>query len=173
MALRHLTDEEIQDYLDTDSSSQNMSVQKHLETCELCQEALEKYKKLCMELRKEPGLGLPKRFAEAVISKLPEAPRIKTHKNYSEILLLVIGILACLSTTLYFLDWKPIVKTITHIPLPQFEFLIAFVESIGSLLVNLKININLLLLSGLTLLIINILDYTVSHYRFKSISSFR
>ncbi|KPL00578.1 MAG: hypothetical protein AMJ90_08085 [candidate division Zixibacteria bacterium SM23_73_2] len=173
MALRHLTDEQIQDFLDGNLSLTNKSAQKHLETCELCQEALEEYKKLHLELKKEPGFKLPKRFAADVISKLPQAPKLKSHKNYAEILLVILGILAGLSAILYFINWDPIVKTITYIPLLQFEFLFDLWISAGTILTNLKINIDLLLLSGLTLLVISILDYMVSHYRYRSISPFR
>lgn len=57
MELRHLTDEEIQDYLDGNVPSGNRYVQEHLRKCERCRKALLEYQSLYLGLKKDGVLN--------------------------------------------------------------------------------------------------------------------
>jgi len=173
MELRHLTDEEIQNYLDGNLSPENKFAQRHLKRCKLCQKTLKEYKSLYLELKDEKGFRLSRGFASSVISKLPKEPVARSQSKYAEILLVIVGIVAAGFTTLHFVDVKPLVRMITQILLPQFEFISASFGSIANLLEGLNINSSLLVFSGLTLLIIRVLDYIILHLRRTPISNLR
>jgi hypothetical protein len=169
--LRHLTDEEIQDYLDGNIPEENKYVQEHLRTCERCRKALLEYQSLYLGLKKDHGFELPGSFPKTVISKLPKEPMIKPRLKYAEILLAILGVVGAVFVGNYFIGFKPLIQTISGIHLPQFEFISTFLRSLGDLLTELNMNSSLVIFSGLTLLIIGSLDHIILHRRQKPISS--
>ncbi len=159
MELRHLTDEEIQNYLDNIPRSGNRFVEEHLRSCQLCRKALEGYKRLYVGLKTDKGFELPPDFTEKVFSKLSPVPASKSRLNYPEIFLVILGLITGICIPLYFMGWKYISQKITAIIQPQINFMISSWNLVERGLQNLNINMNLLLLSGLTLLIIYLIDY--------------
>lgn len=172
MAIRHLTDEEIQDYIDGNLSTENRFAQSHLKTCEICQKALAEYKSLYLGLKDDKGFKLPSTFAKSVVSEFLKVPATKSRSNYAEIFLVTMGLVVAGFAAFYFIDLKPLGETIARILLPQFHFVSESFLSMRSLLTQLNINISLLVFSGLTLLIIGALDHILFHPRRKPISSF-
>ncbi len=172
MAIRHLTDEEIQDYIDGNLSTESRSVHTHLRRCQLCQKALAEYQSLYLGLKDDKGFKFSSNFAKSVISKLPQEPATKSHFKYAEIFLVTMGLVVAGFAAFYFVDLKPLGETIARILLPQFHFISESFLSMRSLLTQLNINISLLVFSGLTLLIIGALDHILFHPRRKPISSF-
>jgi hypothetical protein len=165
MELRHLTEEEIQDYLDNIPGSGNSFVEEHLRSCQLCQKALEGYKRLYAGLKTDKGFELSPDFTEKVFSKLSSVPASKSRLNYIEIFLVILGLIAGICIPLYFMGWKYISQKITAILQPQINLIITSWGLAERGLQNLNIDINLLLLSGLTLLIIYLLDYIIFRKR--------
>jgi len=130
MPVTHLTDEEIQDYLDGNLSHQSrIFLEAHLKTCEFCQVALKQYQSLYVELKQDQVFDLPKTFAKSVVAKLPMIEKAKSGFNYSDILLGILAILITAFTSIYYLDLGSLGKRLTHIPLPQFEFATTLVEA--------------------------------------------
>ena len=71
MAVKHLTDAEIQDYLDGNLKQEHVFiVTQHLEACELCQKELHQYKILYSELKSDIDINLSPNFANTVSAKL-------------------------------------------------------------------------------------------------------
>jgi hypothetical protein len=159
MELRHLTEEEIQGYLDNIPNSVNKFVEEHLRSCQLCQKALEGYRRLYAGLKTDKGFELCPDFTEKFFSKLSAVPASKSRLNYTEILLVILGLVAGICIPLYFMGWKHISQKITAILQPQINLMITSWNLVEKVLQNLHINMNLLLLSGLTLLIVYLLDY--------------
>lgn len=173
MAIRHLTDDEIQDHLDGNLTPKKRFVQDHLKTCEFCRKALAEYKSLYLELKDDKGFKLSRGFAQSVISRIPKAPAAKSRFSYVEALLVILGIIAVGLTALHLVDLRPLVQRITAVGLPQIDLVSALAGSTKRLLIDLHINSNLLLFSGLTLLIIRGFDHLVSAARQKPITSFK
>ncbi len=159
MELRHLTEEEIQDYLDDIPGSGYRFVEEHLRTCQLCQKALEGYKRLYAGLKTDKGFELCPDFTEKVFSKLSPVPASKSGLNYTEVFLVILGLAAGIFIPLYFMGWKHISQKITAIIQPQINLIITSWGLAEKGLKNLNIDMNLLLLTGLTLLIVYLLDY--------------
>jgi hypothetical protein len=170
MSLRHLTDEEIQEYLDGNFSCENvLLIERHLEICPHCQESLKQYQSLYVGLVNDEGLDLPKSFAKSVIARLPAEAKPKSHFNYANVFLTILGIIIAVGITFYYLDLKPLGRAILNIILPQYEFGSAFVTSVKSFLVGLNGNLSLLAFAGLTLLIIAALDRALVQPRYRRI----
>jgi len=161
MSSKHLTDEEIQDYLDRNPPSYNRLLEEHLQTCQLCQNTLEEYKRLYEELKVEEGFELSPNFSEAVLSKLQKGTVSTSGLCFTEILMLgVMAILAFLTVT-YFVNWASFGQVISRIFISEAKQVLAIWEYSGRFLRELNLNPDLLFLSGVILFIITLLDHLI------------
>jgi hypothetical protein len=171
MLLKHLTDEEIQDYLDGNLSRQKaLLVERHLESCPLCQEALKQYQGLYVGLKDDLGFDFSKGFAKSVIKRLPAKGETESHFNYLNIFLTILGIIISVGVTLYYVDLRPLGRAFSHILFPPQEFGSGLVAFIKNLLVGLNGNVGLLIFAILTLVIIGALDHFVFQPKYRRIS---
>lgn len=171
MELRHLTDEEIQDFLDGNIPEEKKYIQEHLRTCERCRNALQEYKSLYFGLKNDQGFELAARFPQAVLSKLPKEQTAVSRPKYYEFLLIIIGIAVAGYVSLQFIDLRPLIQAISGIQILDLRFISVFLGSFTNLLKALNINNSLIIFSALTLLIIKALDYIILHPKEKPISS--
>jgi hypothetical protein len=170
MELKHLSDEEIQDYLDSSPSSVTKTIEEHLETCQHCKGVLEEYKRVYAELKKDIGFELSPDFSSLVISKLSTKASPKPLTSYAGMFWVILGLIFGVGSMLYLLGWKYISQGITNIVQPQLNFVSTLWGTMGRLLTNLNIDFGLLFISGLILLIISMLDYILVHKKHKPIS---
>ena len=159
MPVTHLTDEEIQEYLDGNLSHQKrIFLEAHLKTCELCQATLKQYQSLYVGLKQDQAFDLPKTFAKSVVAKLPMAEKTKSGFNYSDILLGILATLITAFVSIYYLDLGSLGKRLTHIPLPQYELVARLFDAAKSLVAALEGNLSLLVVAILVLLVTGALD---------------
>ena len=171
MELRHLTDEEIQDYLDRNIPEGDKYVQEHLRACERCRKALLEYQSLYLGLKKEQGFELPSNFPKKVISRLPEEQTVKSRPKYFEFALIILGIAVAGLVSFHLINLQPLIQTFSGMSMPKFAFISSFYDSFVSLLKVLNINNSLIIFSALTVIIIKILDYIILHPKQRPISS--
>jgi len=170
MSLRHLTDEEIQEYLDGNLSPQDVSLfETHLKSCPHCHESLRQYQSLYAGLASDEGFKLSESFAKSVISKLSVEVKPKSRFNYANVFLTILGIVIALGITFYYVDLKSLGQAISRVLIPQYEFGSTFVASVKSFLMGLNGNLSLLAFAGLTLLIIAALDRVLVQPRYRRI----
>lgn len=156
--MKHLTDEEIQNYLDGNLSRDiALLTERHLETCPLCREAVKQYQGVYAGLDKEEGFELSKGFAKSVVKMLPPQGETKSPFDLLNIFLTILGIVVGAGVTVYYVDLRPLGRAFSHVlPGPELgSGVVAFVEN---LLIGLNGNLGLLILGVLTLLIIGGLD---------------
>jgi predicted anti-sigma-YlaC factor YlaD len=171
MALRHLTDEEIQDFLDGNLSPQNaLSIQTHLGSCPACQQTLKQYQGLYAGLKSDQGFVLSPDFAKSVISKLPAEAKAKSILDYAKTFLSVLGALFVVGVTLHFVGLRQLGRAWSHAFLPQYELSSTIIASIKSVLIGLNGNVGLLILALLALSIIAGLDHFVLQPKYRRIS---
>jgi len=171
MELRHLTDEEIQDYLDGNIPEGDKYVQEHLRRCERCRNALQEYKSLYFGLKNDQGFDLAASFPQAVLSKLPKEQTARSRFRYFEFFLIIIGIAVAGYVSLQFINLRPLIQAIPGIQILDFRFISIFLDPFESLLKALNINSSLIIFSALTLVIIKALDYIILHPKEKPLSS--
>ena len=158
MQLKHLTDEEIQNYLDGNLSREiDLLTKRHLETCPLCREAVKQYQDVYAGLDQDKGFDLSKGFAKSVVKILPEQKEAKPPFDLLNVFLMILGVIVAAGVTLYYVDLRPLGSALSHLlPGPELgSGVVAFVED---LLIGLNGNLGLLILGVLTLLIIGGLD---------------
>ena len=158
MQLKHLTDQEIQSYLDGNLSSEiAILTKRHLETCPLCREAVKQYQGVYAGLDEDKGFDLSKGFAKSVVKMLPPQGETKSPFDLLNVFLTILGVIVAAGVTIYYVDLRPLGRAFSHIlPGPQLgSGVVTFVED---LLVGLNGNLGLLILGVLTLLIIGGLD---------------
>ena len=156
--MKHLTDEEIQNYLDGNLSREiALLTERHLEPCPLCREAVKQYQGVYAGLDQEKGLELSKGFAKSVVKMLPPQGETKSPFDLLNIFLTILGIIVAAGVTIRYVDLRPLGRAFSHIlPGPQLgSGVVAFVED---LLIGLNGNVGLLIAAVFTFLIIGGLD---------------
>ena len=169
MQLKHLTDEEIQDFMDGNLSREiSLLTERHLETCPLCRDAVKQYQSIYAGLDDDEGFDLSKGFARSVVNTLPEQREAKSPFGLLNIFLTILGVIVAAGVTIRYVDLRPLGSALSHIlPGPQLgSGIVAFVEN---LLIGLNGNLGLLILGVLTLVVIGGLDRFFLQPRYKRI----
>ena len=158
MQLKHLTDEEIQDFLDGNLSREiALATERHLETCPLCREAVKHYQSIYSGLGREEGFKLSKGFAKSVVKILPPQGETKSPFGLLNACLTILAVIVAAGVTISYVDLRPLGSALSHLlPGPRLgSGAIGFVEDI---LIGLNGNLGFLILGVLTLVIIGGLD---------------
>jgi len=155
---RHLTEEEIQDFLDGNFSDEKTNLKHHLETCRICQNTLKQYQSLYAGLEIDPGYTLSKAFAKSIVSKLSLEHASPFSSPSAEIAFIIAGIFLALGATLFFVDLRPLAETVSRIALPKAALSTSILQPIRNLLAGLNGSLYLLPFAGLALLSVAALD---------------
>lgn len=101
----HITEDQIQDYLDQQDSFPATDIEKHLKICSSCQKNLEEYQELYIALKSEPFSDLSKNFPTRVLSAISDTHEDKKQlfESGSIMAFFFIGIAA----SLYFVNPLP------------------------------------------------------------------
>lgn len=113
MVINHLTDEQIQDYLDGKPSLSKSSLEEHLNTCAACSKTWGHYQNLYSELKREPGFKLSPNFAGTVITRIPQVAQARARFKFSDVFIGSVGIAAVLGVMIFFIDFSVITEFVT------------------------------------------------------------
>jgi len=89
--MNHLTDEDLQKYLDKDPELNKTEVDRHLKNCDQCRQNYMVYKQLYAGLADETGFMLSADFSESVVSRIRKK-REKTYSFFESVLLAIAGL---------------------------------------------------------------------------------
>ena len=109
MESKHLTDAEIQDYLDGDADREDSTTAKHLDSCSLCKKNLELYRCLYSGLCDDVGYELSVDFADKVVSSVGLGDSRGYIKRYANALATIVGSVAALAALYCFTDIPKII----------------------------------------------------------------
>jgi anti-sigma factor RsiW len=110
MGLKHLSDDEIQSYLDGTSSEYNEPVAQHLAECEQCRQELQVYRALYGSLSDAPVESLAPGFSDRLLARLPNAPVRANGWQLSERLVAIFAIAAVALVGAIFFDWSQLLS---------------------------------------------------------------
>ena len=158
MAHQHLTEDDIQNILDNNSSEYGPDRLKHLETCNKCQTLLGQYKHLYKGLSAEPKYALSKNFITSVIDKVFPNPIKPFLSPPAEIALIVTTLILALTAMFIFVDFKPIVQSITRIVLPEFTYETKILQPIRDLFATFNRGFTMIPFALLALFFVAVLD---------------
>jgi len=176
VAIEHLTDSVLQDYLDGNLGDRESEIKTHLESCSLCSARLEQYKLLYSELEIDNIPTLSPDFSKAVMSKIAQVD-LKTSGADDKkrtfflpaFVYAICGIVAAIASILYFVNLEPLMRAFR---LPDVSDYLnrVIISKIGLATADLGFNFSLVLMVITTLAIIGFVDFVVRHYKHRTAS---
>ncbi len=162
--MRHLTDEQIQLYLDGEVPC-DAGIENHLQRCAICQQRLQLYRAVCKGLEEDVGFELAPGFAESVMARLATTPEKETQGSLLNLILGICGTVFTLSLALYFLDIKTLTHGLVSFAAASIRFAELFVASFKIVTTGLGDNVGTILFTILILTVFAILDRILLRYR--------
>jgi hypothetical protein len=170
MAVRHLTDDEIQEFLDN-TSTPTLAV--HVQNCAACKEQIQRYKNLYASLKKETGFSLPPAFAQMVIDRIKHASEEAFSVRVLPLLMAFVGLMFGLGATIYFVgfeklaaNWKEFSVLEKYFNPQVFSFLSNFIS-------RLHLDFGLLGSAVFIIMIMIMIDHFILRSKERLISFFR
>jgi anti-sigma factor RsiW len=174
MATAHLTDEQIQDYLDRNlPHDQVWILTGHIQSCQKCQSELAQYRSLFVELKEDVVFDLSPGFCNAVMKAVQAGAKKAWLARLWNLLLPVIGIAVGIGVMIYYVDFKPLIKVFTDSLNPGRYFDSAVLSELNQVLAKLNVNLNIIVFAGLSLLAVILIDYLISRHKEKLFSYLR
>jgi predicted anti-sigma-YlaC factor YlaD len=156
MALTHLTDEQIQEYLDNGPGKATESVAAHLENCPSCRAAVAEYRHFYQQLTDDTGFELPADFAASVIARV--APALQQRSRFSIVYPVAAALIAVVTSLYLFVDFSGFFNSMKD----SFSILASFdnvvLKSAGAFLNGLNLKANLVVATGLMLVAFVVLE---------------
>ncbi len=112
MATRHMTEEEIQAYLDKGQSSLDQVFDSHLSQCGECRARVSEYRQLYGALAEEPNAVLSPGFPDTVIARVAAEDAKRVEQRRWNILYSTLGVLGLIAASAYFINWQPLIDSI-------------------------------------------------------------
>jgi len=110
----HLTDAEIQAYLDHSGTLSRQQLLHHIESCTACKDKLTLYQTLYAGLSTAPSIQLPVDFAEKTVSAAMPLHKTPPHRfplGEDAILIFGLGFLG-LGVSAFFIDWTAVLTSL-------------------------------------------------------------
>lgn len=164
----HLTDDQLQSYLDRNPTAGG--IEDHLKSCARCRQALAAYRSLYSAMAEDPGVRLAPDFAEAVMARLPRREAVAEHEsirrlNIRDSIAAFAAFMVFLAAAIYFL--KPTLLAgslagwfgLSNLSGNQ------FFNDVSGYITRLNINTALILFVLLALVGIGFIDHIITRHR--------
>jgi anti-sigma factor RsiW len=160
----HLSQEDIQSYLDGQASDLEEPIRAHLRACKHCRRAVEEYDRLYAALADTEGFHIPPNLEETVSLKLGLRSPIQ-RSSYGDALIAAAGIVAAIALTLYLTDIRSVLGILGNGP-PQFaQYASDLVAALRGTADALGPNAAILAAAGVVLVIVGLLDHLLPGVR--------
>lgn len=170
MALKHLTDAQIQEYLDG-NVSKNSWIADHLKSCGDCEAQIDEYSSLYSALEVEEKVGLSANFADGVVAKLTVQASATPGFQIWQIFLAVLGFGVGLAAV-YLIGINWVGKLFTG--LGEFgKIFSGTLAIISNYFAGINLNFGLLGLAAFALVFMVFLDHFVFQPKQRALSFFR
>ena len=176
MAIEHLNDSVLQDYLDGNLSNKESEIKTHLDSCPLCSARLKQYQLLYSELEVDTVPALSPDFSKAVMSKIAqvdlEALAVEDNKRpvaVPTLIYAIIGAIVAIVTTIYFVNLEPLTRAFRITAVSDY-FNRVIVSKVSLATADLGFDFSLVLMVIATLIVIGGIDYIVRHYKHRTAS---
>jgi hypothetical protein len=104
MGMKHLTDKQIQDYLDGNPLEDMEAVESHLQSCETCRTELAQYRSISTALSEDVGFELAPNFAADVVASFEEEGAERFFYKVAQFILWATGFFAAIAVLIRFTD---------------------------------------------------------------------
>jgi len=157
--MNHVSDEEIQAYLQGVELANREQFSEHIRKCEFCREQVAAYLMVYESLENDEGMLLPAEFSEKVVQKV--SVRFRSAERIRESLLIGLTTVIALVTFLWMVDIKhffQLCKNLVHTVIISLSYGLPFLN---------RINLTLLISGLLIFLFIILLDnilHNIKHH---------
>jgi hypothetical protein len=169
---QHLSDEELQRYLDDPLPGDAIRLTAHLAACPACRNELQHYKELYGVLAQAPEVALARGFAKGVVKNIESETLGQLHKRLWQGFVLLFVFLVSVQLCFYYVGPAELLNAFRIFPadkirfawfdaLPQWSPL----ETARNFLNAWDSKDTLLLMAGLVLLVMSLLDRVIGHSR--------
>ncbi len=165
MAVRHVTDEEIQAYLDEGSDVGYAAFETHVQVCESCRSRLAHYKVLYQGLRDDRGYDLNPGFSDAVMARVAVGHIESSRWSRINSIAVILGSLVLLGLLVYFLDLRSLGAALAQPFAPLAQTGVRLMDKFGPLLSSGQVNVGVYIFCGLILAVVSFLDYILFHVK--------
>jgi len=170
MAIEHLTDEQIQDYLDGNIQEGLGEIKEHLAQCEKCRQEVNHYKSLSQALSVEPEFKLSPNFALEVTAGLEEEQAEKFMFRFSKSILWGAGILTLIAFAYRFAGLKSLFSGLQGIEKEGGSSLQQVINSFSGIFGSSSINFGVIGLGAMVVLTFYLIDRLIIKARKQATS---
>ncbi len=167
--MKHLSENEIQEYLDNSVSAGKQEIITHLDSCQLCQNRVKEYETLFFQLKKAEPAELSPDFTAKVMSKIEAEAPARDPRSVWSIALSIAGVILGLISIGYFINLKPLLETVHLSGVQQYFDHILF-SKFSAIAGALNMELSTIIYVGLTLIIIAAIDVIIRHNKRRPIS---
>jgi anti-sigma factor RsiW len=164
VAVNHLSDEEIQGYLEGDIP-RSTEISRHLKKCATCQQELQSYRQVYRALEQDSGFELSSGFAESVMGRLTVTSVSTSQNSLINSILIILGSIITLGITLYFANGAVVVEMFKGVSSGVTDIGAALIESFQSVTSSLGVRVDVLLFTLMLLLMFTLLDHILVRSR--------
>jgi len=168
--MRHLSDDEIQDYLDGNLAENDAEIKEYLQKSEKSRTELARYKTLYNKLAEETDFELSPNFASNVVALTEEQSAEKFFHRISQIVLWAVGIVIGIAAVIRFTDIENYFKGFKEVGVQGEGIFNTIANSFQSLFANSSLNFSLIGAVAFVLLAIFLIDRLIMRAR-KNITS--
>jgi anti-sigma factor RsiW len=173
MSLKHLNDNEIQEYLDGRFAPNGRHITDHLDACDDCRAQVDRYQSLFGALQTDAGVKLSASFSQNVLAKLAPEPQSAWRFGFSQLMLAVASLIIATGITLYFTSVQPILAAWGFVTKIVNSVNLEWLGEINTFVSGLNLNLSLLAVAVLVVVIMSLVDYVLLRPRDKVASFFR
>jgi|GEM_PF-530501 len=117
----HLSDYDIQDYLDHNLNNPAL-VDEHLASCSVCREKLAVYSELYVELSAPAPFSLPENFASSAADTAFSGKKSFFNPGFLNVILIIMVTVAVIAVTQRYFDFQTVGKDVVDSMVPQINF---------------------------------------------------
>ncbi|MEA2030234.1 MAG: hypothetical protein U9N55_01380 [candidate division Zixibacteria bacterium] len=165
--MRHISDDEMQAYLDQSDFSEKDNLKHHLRTCSWCRNRFRQYQQLYEGLGKDSGYKLPEGFSDSVMARLSIVSSVSSVHRQLNVLWGSLGLIATLCLVWYFIDLESLAVCFTRpfTPLVQVgQVILLQIRDFLSIADGYAVP---LVASGLIILGVAVVDRLLLYFRYK------
>jgi len=162
--VNHLTDDQIQEYLDNIDVRENQAIEVHLSECHNCRERLENYRSLYDGLKLDPVPPLPAGFAREMAKAVAGQAEVNSSRRAWQWILAVAGGIFSMAALVYYVNLGGLIEVLNLSKLFDFKF----ISEYANILSSKGISPIFVVLVGLVLIITGAIDYIIQNSRQKT-----
>ncbi|UCD65086.1 MAG: hypothetical protein JSW34_06550 [Candidatus Zixiibacteriota bacterium] len=169
MSIEHLSEEQIQQYLDDKTQPADSRITRHLESCRRCRYLLKEYQQLYGILGRESEELLSPTFTASTMEKVEALGRPAEGLSRPFVLWVAAGVVACVAAIWYTVDVKALLDGLGSFLLGWNVLDSTAVSSLRTLSARLGDSLPLVIFAGLILLAVALADKLLLKQRVRRV----